>query len=40
MRYTVRESYVNVIGQIWMPSTTGATRYNLTGHDIENARAG
>jgi hypothetical protein len=38
MRYTVRESYVNVIGQIWMPSTTGATRYNLTGYDIENAR--
>lgn len=39
MKYLVRKSYVEVIGQIWMPADTAATRYDLTGYDIENVRA-
>ena len=38
MRYTVRKSQVQVIGRIWMPSTTAAQTYDLTGYDVDNAR--
>lgn len=38
MRYTVRKSVVQVVGTIWMPMTTAATEYTLTGYDVENAR--
>jgi hypothetical protein len=38
MRYMVRTSYVDVIGPIWMPSTTAAMRYTVDGYDIENMR--
>lgn len=39
MRYTVRVSYVDVIGPIWMPTTTAAMRYTLDRFAIENIRA-
>lgn len=32
------KSYIQVIGPIWMPQTTGATIYNLTSYDIENIK--
>lgn len=38
MRYMVRTSIVEVIGSIWMPSTTAAYTYTLTGHDIFSAQ--
>ena len=38
MRYTVRKSVVQVIGTMWMPSSTGATSYDLTASDVDNAR--
>ena len=38
MRYTVRKSIVQVIGTIWMPSTTAAQTYELSGYDVDNAR--
>jgi hypothetical protein len=39
MRYMVRVSYVDVIGKIWMPSTTCAQRKTLRAYDVENIRA-
>lgn len=39
MKYTVRQSYIDVIGKIWMPATTCAMRYRLTGYDVENIKA-
>ena len=37
MRYTVRKSYIDVIGNIWMPSSgTFAYRYDLRLYDVEN----
>jgi len=38
MRYTVRKSVVQVVGKLWMPMSTGATEYTLSGYDVENAR--
>jgi len=38
MKYLVRESYVEVIGRIWMPNTTAAYKYDLRDYDINNAR--
>lgn len=32
----VRRAYVEVVGAIWMPTTTAATRYELSGYDLEN----
>lgn len=32
----VSKSFIQVVGTIWMPSTTAATQYNLTAYDIEN----
>jgi hypothetical protein len=37
-RYTVRVSRVRVVGRIWMPNTTAAMDYDLSGYDLENAR--
>lgn len=37
-RYTVRVSYVDIIGTLWMPSTTAATRIKVNSHDVENMR--
>jgi hypothetical protein len=33
-RYTIHEDYIDVIGVIWMPATTGATRYSLSAYDV------
>jgi hypothetical protein len=38
MKYLFRKSYVDVIGEIWMPAGTCAMRYPLSAHDIENIR--
>lgn len=38
MKYLVSTSYVQVVGRIWMPSTTAAMSYTLNGYDVENAR--
>ena len=39
-RYTVRHSYVNIIGGIWMPyGAQCAMRKDLTSYDIKNIRA-
>ena len=38
-RYTVRKSYVDVVGKIWMPQhVTVAMRYPVSGYDMENMR--
>jgi len=39
MRYTVKLSYVDVVGNIWMPNAPAAYRYTLSGYDVENIRA-
>ncbi len=37
MRYTVRESFVEVVGSIWQPNCgLCAYRYNLMPHDVQN----
>lgn len=38
MRYTVRVSYVTVVGKIWMPAVTCGQRITLRDYDIENMR--
>ena len=38
MRYEKHESYVDVIGRIWMPAATCAMRYPMSDHDVANAR--
>lgn len=38
MKTLVRRSYIDVIGTIWMPSTTCAMQYPLASYDIENCR--
>jgi len=39
MRYVVRKSIVEVVGEIWMPyGTVCATTYTLSGYDVENCR--
>jgi hypothetical protein len=38
MRYTVRKSIVEVVGELWMPSTNAATTITMSEYDIENAR--
>jgi hypothetical protein len=32
----VRRAYVEVVGEIWMPCTTAAYRYELSVYDLEN----
>lgn len=34
MRYTVRVSYVDVLGYIWMPHALCSMRYTLSGYDL------
>lgn len=36
MRYIVRRSYVDVVGELWMPNVTAASRIELGAYDIEN----
>jgi len=38
MKYTMRVSYVDVVGNGWMPRCPMATRYTLTSSDVDNAR--
>lgn len=37
-RYTVRVSYINVVGRLWQPGIVAAIRINLRAYDIENMR--
>ena len=37
-RYTVRKSYIDVVGKIWMPHTTASMRYPVSSYDLENMR--
>jgi hypothetical protein len=40
MRYTVRKSFVDVLGPIWWPvGAMCSLRINLSSYDIENMRA-
>ncbi len=39
MKYTVRKSFVQVVGTIWMPATTAAYEYPLRQYDIDNIKA-
>jgi hypothetical protein len=32
------KSVIDVLGTMWMPSATGATRYEVSAHDVENMR--
>ena len=36
MRYTITKQRVEVIGTIWMPSTTCAQSQDLSAYDLEN----
>jgi len=38
MKYMVRSSFVDVIGKLWMPNTTAATRIKVDSYDIGNMR--
>lgn len=38
MKYTVRKSYVDILGYIWMPRVVCSLRVNLSLYDIENMR--
>jgi hypothetical protein len=38
MKYTVRKSYVEVLGITWMPRVPGATRIDVSSYDIGNLR--
>lgn len=38
MRYTVRKSVVQLIGTIWMPSTTCGQEKTLSDYDVNNIR--
>lgn len=35
MKYTVSKSFIQVIGQIWMPSTTAAMTYDLGAWELK-----
>src|SRR6266568_3805028 len=35
-RYTVRHSYIDVLGYIWMPHALCSQRKELSGYDLEN----
>lgn len=37
MKYTVKASYVDVVGRLWMGGKA-SLRINLSGHDLENMR--
>lgn len=39
MRYIVRKSYVDVIGEIWMPRVVCAQRKDLSSYDVANIKA-
>lgn len=38
MRYTVRLSYIDVLGYIWMPNALCSLRITLTAFDLDNMR--
>lgn len=38
MRYTVRKSYIDVVGYIWMPNVVASLRITLTAYDLDNMR--
>jgi hypothetical protein len=38
MKYTIRKSLINVLGQLWMPSVAGALVIEASTHDVENMR--
>ena len=38
MKYTVKRSFVEVVGTIWMPSTQAVYTYDLRQYDIDNMR--
>jgi len=38
MKRIIRESYVEVLGRIWMPGTTAACRYDLDRSAVEQCR--
>ena len=40
MRYTIRKSVVQVLGEIWQPGFTCAMDFNLSNSDVENIIAG
>ncbi len=36
MKFTVERNWIDVIGQIWMPAVTCATRRDLSDYDMRN----
>jgi hypothetical protein len=36
MKYTVRTSYLDVLGKMWMPHVTASLHIPLNGYDIDN----
>jgi len=40
MKYIIKKSYVDVVGVIWMPPITAATRYDLNDYHIRNMMEG
>lgn len=38
MRYTVKRSYINVLGRLWMPNCAASIRQTLSQYDIDNMR--
>jgi hypothetical protein len=36
VRYTVTKQRIQIIGKLWMPSTTAATVTDLSAYDLEN----
>jgi hypothetical protein len=38
MKYTVRQSVIDVVGRIWMPAAVCSLRITMSAHDVENAR--
>lgn len=36
MRYTVKKSFIQAIGTIWLPPITAAHQTNLTDYDLRN----
>ena len=38
MRYTVRTSFIDVVGYIWMPNRICSMRYTLSAYDLTNIR--
>ena len=38
MRYTVKRSFVRIIGSLWMPAITAATQQRIDAYELENMR--